>query len=309
MEFASTEGMNNEVKRVRAAVGEDARAITRLLRQVPYSHVHADWHLPVDWLGSPGFVVMPEPAFRTEQRRSVASKLLPPRTRLQGCLAVAADPPPAAWVRVASIAAVHHPKAVLAAMLAQVVEFLRQTAVSELGWLAMRDWPNGWLPGLGFVLANEIETYVKEDMSVPRVTAVPNLKIRPAHVDDMNALEQIEAASFEPLWRHSGATLTLAARQALCFDVAEWGEQVVGFQLSAKTGKGAHLVRLTVAPDLQQHGIGSVLLAHAINTYRQAGLRQITLNTQVNNIPSQLLYKKFGFYASGQRLPIWVKVL
>ncbi|MCP4425264.1 MAG: GNAT family N-acetyltransferase [Chloroflexi bacterium] len=315
MEFANIEGIDQAINLARTAVSGDARAVTDLLRRVPYSHLHVDWRSPTDWLGSPGFVVLPEPEFSTEQRRSAAARLLPLKKRLQGCLAVAADPPPASWVRVASVAAADKPQTALAAMLAQVMDFLRETAVTELCWLATRDWPNKWLPDLGFVCANEIETYVKDDDLLPRETivspetAVPNLTIRPAQLEDMATLEQLEAAAFAPLWRYSAETLTLASRQALCFDTAVLDGRVVGFQLSSRVGKGAHLVRLTVEPGLHGRGIGSALLSRAINIYRQHDIRQISLNTQVDNIASQYLYRKFGFSASGQRFPVWTLTL
>lgn len=305
MEFANHE-RNYEV---RTAVSSDAREITQLLKRVPYSHVHVDWRLPVDWLGEPGFVALPEPMFSTEQRRSVAAKFLPPRERLQGCLAATADPPPAAWVRVASVAAAADPQTALAAMLAHVEDYLRETAVTQLGWLAVQDWPNAWLPDLGFRRANEIETYMKEDAGLPKITAVSRLVIRPAQLSDMPHLAAIEALAFDPLWRYSADALALANRQALCFDVAELDDDIVGFQLSSWAGDGAHLVRITINPNIQKQGIGSALLAHAITTYRQRGLSRISLNTQVDNIASQYLYRKFGFIASQQRFPVWVKDL
>ncbi len=45
---------------LRTATRGDARAITVLLQNAPHTHIHADWHYPVDWLGSPGFVVVDE---------------------------------------------------------------------------------------------------------------------------------------------------------------------------------------------------------------------------------------------------------
>lgn len=297
------------VGRVRVAEQEDARAINRMLQRVPFSHIHVDWRLPIDWIGTDSFVVVPEPAFSTEQRQSVANKFLPPSRRLQGCLAVAADPPPAAWVRLASVAAVADSQALLAAMLTRAIDFLRKTAVTQIGWLATRKWPNEWLPQMGFVRANEIETYVKEDDWLPSVTAVPHLTIRPVALSDMLRLEALERAAFAPLWRHSAATLTLASRHALCFDVAEINQQIVAFQLSSRTEAGVHLVRLTVDPAWQKRGIGSAILAHALRTYHRQGLRQVSLNTQLDNFSSQFLYRKFGFSASGQRFPVWVLTL
>jgi ribosomal protein S18 acetylase RimI-like enzyme len=83
------------------------------------------------------------------------------------------------------------------------------------------------------------------------------------------------------------------------------GGTIVGFQLSTASGSTAHLVRLTVSTEWHGQGIGSALLAHAITSYRANGLSQVTLNTQLDNIASQFLYRKFGFNATGQRLPVW----
>jgi ribosomal-protein-alanine N-acetyltransferase len=71
----------------------------------------------------------------------------------------------------------------------------------------------------------------------------------------------------------------------------------------------AHLVRLTINPGMQGYGIGSALLAHALRSYRQQGIRQVTLNTQTDNKAAQRLYAKFGFQPQGSIYNIWTKPL
>ena len=44
---------------MRVAKKSDAPAITRLLNSTRFTHYHVDWRLPVDWLGDPGFLVLP----------------------------------------------------------------------------------------------------------------------------------------------------------------------------------------------------------------------------------------------------------
>jgi [ribosomal protein S18]-alanine N-acetyltransferase len=303
MEFANVWQKNAYISQVRVAEKGDSGAITRLLRRVPFMHIHADWRLPAEWLGSPGFVVLPERDYEGSNGRSPTNNFLLPQSGLLGCLAATADPPPTAWVRVA---AVGDSRDMLAAMVARVAANLKETAVTELCWLATRAWPDTWLPELGFFQANAIETYWKDDGWLPEGTAVPHLNIRPAELTDMAALEKMETAAFEPMWRYSAETLALASRQALCFDVAEINGQIVAFQLSSRTDSGAHLVRLTVDPQVQRQGIGSAMLTHAVQTYHRHGLRQVSLNTQLDNISSQVLYRKFGFHATGQRFPVWL---
>jgi len=291
---------------VRIARESDAAGISRLLRTAEGSHVHVDWRLPVDWLGLPSFVVVPGPR---EESGGLISKFFSLPERLTACLAATADPLPAAWVRVAAVARSEETPGLLARMLDMVEPALRETAVSQLGWLVGQSWPNRWLPQLGFEMSNQIETYVKESFDLPPFQSPPDLCIRPARTSDFGQLAAMETAVFEPLWRLSGETLAIAQRDALCFDVAEWNGRLVGYQLSSSGPYSAHLVRLTIAKEAQGHGVGSALLAAAIRAYRRLGLRRVTLNTQVDNLTSQHLYQKFGFSATGEKLPIWTKTI
>lgn len=258
----------------------------------------------MDWVGEKGFVVFPQEAHKLS---TLGSKLFSPRSHLAACLAAIPDPPPAAWVRVACVGNGTNPLPVLEAMLENVVICLQETAVSELGWLVMNEWPLPWLPALGFAPANEIITYTKFDMAIPETAVPPDLEFRPAQPADMDILANIEAAAFDPLWRHSATGLLLAYRQSFSFDVAVRHGRVVGFQFSTRNQDNAHLVRMTIHPDAQNSGIGSALLAHAINGYRRSNLRTVSLNTQADNVPSQKLYTRFGFRQGRERLPIWVK--
>jgi ribosomal protein S18 acetylase RimI-like enzyme len=291
---------------VRLAVQEDATAITRLIRDTPRAHLHVDWRLPADWLGSPHFVVASVDDGRSANLRA---KLFGRPTSLVGCLAATPDPLPAAWVRVAAVADGREERPLLAEMLAQVTASLREASVKELGWLVMRQWPRASLLDLGFEMVNQIETYVKPTLELPEMHRPPELQIRPVQPSDMADLAALEAEAFEPLWRFSSDTLNLARREAICFDVAEWNGRLVGYQFSSRSPEGAHLVRLTIAPALQGQGVGSALLAEAIHAYRCLGLPAVSLNTQVDNFVSQRLYHKFGFHATGEKLPVWGKAL
>ena len=294
---------------IRIATEADKADIVELLRHAPFRHIHADWRLPIDWLGEKSFVVMPKlplPAKFT----SLTSKLFAPRCMLSGCLAATTDPFPAAWVRAAAVDQVRQPEAVLGDMLTHVIAVLRETAVSQLGWLIVDKWPMAWLPEFGFQQVNEIETYIKPDLSLPSVQPKIELTIRQVVPDDLARLAEIEVAAFEPLWRHSLDSLRLAQSQTVNFTVAVWRGQVVGFQFStAARQRGAHLSRMTVDPAMQGMGVGSALLTHAIESYRQRGLQYVSLNTQVDNYPSLKLYRKFEFEPTQDRLPVMVKTL
>jgi len=290
---------------IRVATKSDAGAILRLLHTAVYSHVHVDWHLPGDWIGSPGFVVVPK-IENTPRKNNLTAKLFPDSNDLVACLAATADPLPAAWVRVAAVQNEAEAEHTLAGMLAQVMPVLRQQGVTQLAWLAVEEWLHPILPKFGFYQGSSIETYVKEDRQLPDVTSVPGLTIRQVYSTDFEALAALEKAAFAPIWRQSAQALLIARPQSLSFDVALLDDEIVGYQLSAKAEAGAHLVRLTVHPEKHGLGIGSALLKHAFTYYYRKNLYTVSLNTQVENNASQKLYLKFGFQPSQQRLPIWI---
>ncbi|MBE2224189.1 MAG: GNAT family N-acetyltransferase [Anaerolineae bacterium] len=293
----------DEISEVRVAKKSDAMAITRLLNSTRFTHYHVDWHMPVDWLGDAGFVVIPRAEAVLEAHRP---SLFLPQDELLACLAVTAEPMPAAWVRLAAVSDALDSQKALADMFAVVKANLRATAVTEVGWLVLEPWLLTILPDLGFEEFTVMETYMKGDLNLPEIKPVPDLLIRPVAPEDFEKLAALETAVFEPLWRFSKETLRLARRDAVSFDVAYLGDRLVGYQISSGGRFGAHLVRLTISPDLQGQGIGTAIFAHTIEEYQRRGYQHITLNTQVDNDASHRLYKKFGFSATGEQMPMWV---
>lgn len=303
MEFANRSDPEVEFL-IREAKRSDADKILQLLQTAVYRHINVDWYVPGDWLGKQGFVVLTKETGAS----GPAARLLGPREKLFGCLAVGADVDSLAWVRLAAVADVANPQKATANLLTAAWRHLPEKGVYQVAWLAIEDWPRTWFEEMGFTIANEIETYIKDDTAVLDVN-LSEVAIRPVKRSDIERLVAIEQEAFDPLWQHSVAALNMAYSQALSFDVVLLADEIAGFQLSARSESGAHLVRMTINPAFQGQGIGSALLAHALHGYHQAGLTTVSLNTQIDNISSQALYRKFGFRPTGYRLPIWLKEL
>lgn len=284
---------------VRRATRMDAASVQRLLRMGVYVHVHVDWRPPGEWLGRPGFVVYDTghgEGERRRPRRSAAPEVV-------GCLAVAASPAPAAWVRVAAVESTAG-FAQAEAMFAGIIETL-DPAIDEIAWFLADYWPLQWLERLRFVPVSEVLGFQKGDLTIPHTSRPPGLQIRPLLIEDLPALEAIEAAAFEPRWRHSAEDLYLAWRHSICFQVALEAGKPVGFQFSTGGQGAAHLSRMTVQPDRQGLGIGAALLSDAVDCYRRQHIDSITLNTQADNHASRRLYERFGFRPTGYSYPVW----
>jgi ribosomal protein S18 acetylase RimI-like enzyme len=284
---------------VRRATVEDAAAIQRLLQMGVYAHTHNDWRLPGEWLGRPGFAVF-DTAVRAGNSHAFSRRKPQP---LSACLAVAADPPPAAWVRVAAVQS--------RAAYTQVREMFDQVLaelppdVTEIAWFLTAYWPPHWLERLGFAPVSEVVSMRKRDLSAPAASMPRGLQVRPLLIEDLPVLEAIEAAAFAPRWRHSADNLFRAWRQSISFDVALLDGLPVAFQYSTGGEGAAHLSRMAVQPDRQGLGIGAALLAHVLKNYRLQNIREVTLNTQADNSASHRLYERFGFRPTGSSYPVW----
>lgn len=289
---------------IRQATRADLQALSRLFTSADYHHFHLDFGSPLDQVGTPGFVV--KPALSAGVGR-LMGEWLAPMVRIQACLSVSADPPPAAWVRCAAVGGDPGPFEMLAAMLDAVIPVLQGQGVDQLGWLGAHRWPVPWLRQLGFQIDNQIQTYIKLDLELPDIAPIAGLSYRRARPEDLAPLAEIESRAYQPLWRLSAAGLGAALKAAPEFEVVHHHGRLIGYQVSDYSDLGPHLVRISIDPALHGQGFGSALLAHIISGYRAQHPSQISLNTQLDNLRSQHLYRKFGFQPVNQLAPVWVK--
>lgn len=288
--------MASELWRVRAAARPDAGRVMTLLRHAAWTHFHADWRLPGEWIGQPGFVLA-EPVDGGS---------------LTGCLCIAADPAPAAWVRLAAIRD-HNGAELMAEMMAASLAAVESAGLHEAALLGRDDQLDRWLPSLGFFVVNQVITFVNDELNSPASMRPVHgdVVVRDVRLDDLTRLVAIERAAFAPIWRHSRESLALGWQHSLAFHVAEIDGQVAGFQYSTRSDRpgAAHLVRLTVDPAAQRRGVGSALMAAALHSYRAKGYHSVSLNTQADNVASRHLYERFGFSLAGFAVPVWQRSL
>ncbi len=289
---------NSRTRTIRPATGADRGELFRLLREATFVHVHSDWYLPSDWLGTPAFVI-------SERVHSANNS-----GEILSCMAAAADPMPAAWMRIVALRNIDSPEQNLTEMFQAVLPRLRSQGIDQLAWMPGRFWPQQWFKMLGFEKKNWITTFVKEKIEAP-ARLDGNVKIRPVTVGDLPKLAKLEVNAFEPLWRHSAHGLRLAMHQAVSFQVALIDGHQVGFQYTVpgQQPDSVHLARITVDRPRQSQGIGTALMAAALNDYRRAGATSVSLNTQIDNYPSHRLYRRFGFKRINDDIPLWAMKL
>ncbi|HEV3399603.1 MAG TPA: GNAT family N-acetyltransferase [Actinomycetes bacterium] len=134
--------------------------------------------------------------------------------------------------------------------------------------------------------------------------------VRPATVADVDAaVAMLAEVAAEGRWIGTEAPVDVEARRRRMVEdvqgehavvlVAEAGGQVVG-------ELGLHLARygvadlgMAVAAGWRGRGIGSALLAEAIDRARKAGAHKVALQVWPHNAAAIALYERFGFQREG----------
>jgi ribosomal protein S18 acetylase RimI-like enzyme len=147
------------------------------------------------------------------------------------------------------------------------------------------------------------------------------VRLRPAAAADAEALSTFSrtayttafGAHFEPddLAAHLHNTLAperwhhyLARDHVL---VAERHAQIVGFlQIEPSHPRGPFFHRLYVAPDQLGQGIGSMLLKAGLDDPVVKAAPQAVIDVWEGNAGAMRLYERFGFVATGERMPEFV---
>ncbi len=189
-------------------------------------------------------------------------------------------------------------------LLAVACQYGHSAGTLPLVYIGDTSWLSGVLERYGFQQVNRVIFYEKEGQEIP---SWGNLEVdtRPVNKRDIGSLVALDEAAFESQWRNNAPFFADALSAFPHFVVAVLENRIVGYQFSALYKSEGHLARLAVHPLWQRRGIGTRLLAEAIAFLQRSGARAILLNTQEDNWRAQRLYRRFGFYPTGERLLVW----
>ncbi|MCP4539266.1 MAG: GNAT family N-acetyltransferase [Chloroflexi bacterium] len=221
-----------------------------------------------------------------------------------GALFAWPDGSPVAWVRLAALDDGLRTSEWLNLALPPVLDSLRRRGTKQLAWMDYDGWVGPHLKARGFKQLTKVITLVKFDHTLPQ-TDTTNAYIRPVADADIPAVAIVDQAAFTPPWWHSESTLLRRAATASHFVVAETANQVVGYAEGDLRLPVAHLNRIAVQPAFQEHGVGGLLLNDALRTFWRLGAERVSLNTQIDNLNSQRLYRRFGFGPTGDSVTAW----
>lgn len=117
---------------------------------------------------------------------------------------------------------------------------------------------------------------------------------------DIPILIDIDAESRGIPW--SAGTFQKEIDNPLCRAVVfTSGSEIVGFALSWIVGDEVQIHHIAIRQAWRRRGVGSKLLADALNNGREQGASVATLDVRAGNLPARRLYEKFGFVEVGRR--------
>lgn len=133
--------------------------------------------------------------------------------------------------------------------------------------------------------------------------AVPDLRIEPGSLGDLDAVDSIMAAAFDPrfgeAWSRAQCAGILPMR-GVDLAVAKRGDTGVGFALWRTILDDSELLLLAVHPAYCGLGLGTLLVDHFVTEARRAGGRRLHLEVREDN-EAIALYRRAGFRVAGRR--------
>ena len=141
-----------------------------------------------------------------------------------------------------------------------------------------------------------------------------DMKIRPATIADIEAVVQITKDNghfWTPQVDGAEALERILERSSNLFLVYDDGE-ILGFILGSWDGARAFIHKISVKPDIRQEGIGTQLVAEAIEFFKNIGAPTVAVaaadGTREEEQDSTEFWKKVGFEYIPARLMIYFDV-
>lgn len=276
---------------LRPAERADIDAIESFLARRIKIHRHLDWLSPVEWIGQPVFL------------------LLERKNQLEALLACTAEINGVYWIRLfACISGRMLPDA-FGQLFPAALKAIHQNEPGELqiACIASQDWLGSLLKKQGWKKTQQVIQLRWNPLQDATFTnlAPDGTTIRLISRADASAVAVIDQASFDPLWQHNELSIRRALDQSVYATLCEVDGQPAGYQISTAQPTRAHIARLAVLPQFQRRHLGLALVKDAIRHFNQSWVRDITVNTQMDNTRSLNLYHQLGFRMTPERLDIF----
>lgn len=127
-----------------------------------------------------------------------------------------------------------------------------------------------------------------------------NLKISIMTLPDLDSISNILTYEFDDFWNYTVFKSELENKNSK-YVVAKLNNEIIGFGGIWFSVDDIHITNIVVKKIYRNQKIGSLILTALIDMCKNQAQKAITLEVNLNNIPAQKLYQKFGFKIVGIR--------
>jgi ribosomal-protein-alanine N-acetyltransferase len=127
------------------------------------------------------------------------------------------------------------------------------------------------------------------------------LVIEDMRIDDIDAVQVVERASFAVPWPANAFRHELTQNKNAYYLVAKEGDHIVGYAGLWLSLDEAHITTFAVLPEYRRRKIGERMLVAVFDRAGKLGAEWLTLEVRASNIGAQKLYEKYGFRPAGVR--------
>ena len=128
-----------------------------------------------------------------------------------------------------------------------------------------------------------------------------NVELKRIDMRDLDALDEIEQASYPTPWSRSMFAAELQKPGSLSLGAYGESGELVGYLIVSRYVDAWHVMNVAVAPDFRRRGIASELLERLFEVTDGDRRRGYTLEVRVSNTEAIRLYERLGFEARGIR--------
>ncbi len=120
-------------------------------------------------------------------------------------------------------------------------------------------------------------------------------------LDDIDAVQEVERASFPVPWPANAFRHELTQNRNARYVVAREGADVIGYAGLWLMVDEAHITTFAVLPEHRRRRVGERMLQRLFDVAEEMGAEWLTLEVRVSNLAAQHLYEKYGFRRAGVR--------
>jgi ribosomal-protein-alanine N-acetyltransferase len=127
------------------------------------------------------------------------------------------------------------------------------------------------------------------------------VELRRLEAGDLDAVEEIERASYPTPWSRAMFAAELQKPSSLAIGAYHDGGELVGYAIVSRYVDAWHVMNIAVVPDFRRRGIGRALLERLFEVTAADPRRGYTLEVRVSNAGAIRLYERLGFEPRGVR--------